>query len=648
MFRRRARLTAGIASALVIAGLGLAPGSASAAGGITATFTKTSDWGTGYEANYRIANTGSTATSSWTLEFDLPSTARVTSLWEGTFTQSGTHVTVRNAGWNGAIAPGAAVTPGFDVAYSGAFSAPANCLVNGGSCAGGTAPPPPADTTAPSVPGGLRSTGTTSASVSLTWTASTDNVGVTGYAVYRNGALATSATGPAATVSGLTAATAYSFTVAAKDAAGNVSARSAALSVTTSSGTTPPPPPPTGGAKKVGYFAQWGIYARNFTLKTLDSQGQAAKLTHLNYAFGNVGADGKCFQANALGQGDAYADYQRSFDAASSVDGVADTWDQPLKGNFNQLKELKRKYPNLRVLISLGGWTYSKYFSDAALTAASRQALVSSCLDLYIKGNLPLIGGDPAGGPGAAAGVFDGIDIDWEWPASDGNTGNVIRPQDKQNFTLMAQEFRRQLDAYGATTGKRYDLSAFLPADPAKITAGFEVPQIFNYLDWGTVQGYDFHGAWEPTTNHQANLYPAAGDPSPVKFSGDLAISTYTSRGAPAAKLLLGVPFYGRGWTGVRNTNNGLFQPGTAAPGTVEAGIEDYKVLKNRPGTRYRDTAAGALWLYDGTSWWSYDDPTVIAQKTAYVKAKGLGGVMVWELDGDDGTLTTAVDAGLR
>jgi len=113
-------------------------------------------------------------------------------------------------------------------------------------------------------------------------------------------------------------------------------------------------------------------------------------------------------------------------------------------------------------------------------------------------------------------------------------------------------------------------------------------------------------------------------------------------------RRLLGLPYYGRGWTGVGPTGNGLFQSGTAAQGTWEAGIEDYKVLKNRPGTRFRDTAAGALWLYDGTNWWSYDDPTVIAQKTAYVKQKGLGGVMVWELDGDDGTLTTAVDTGLR
>jgi chitinase len=649
MFRRRARLTAGIAAALVVASLSLAPGSASAAGGLTATFTKSSDWGTGYEATYPISNGGTVATSSWTLEFDLPDGARITSLWEGTFTQTGNHVTVHNAAWNGSIAPGGSVVPGYDAAYTGTFVAPTNCLINGGSCAGGGSPPPPADTTAPTVPAGLRSTGTTSSSVALAWTASSDNVGVTGYDVFRDGTLATTVTGTSATVAGLTASTAYSFAVAAGDAAGNSSARSAAVSVTTAAGgTPPPPPPPPGGPRKVGYFAQWSIYGRNFTLHTLDAQAMAGKLSTINYAFENVGSDGKCFEANLAGQGDAFADYQKTFDAATSVSGVADRFDQPLKGNFNQLRELKAKYPNLSVQVSIGGWTYSKFFSDAALTAASRQALVSSCIDMFIKGNLPFVQGDPSGGPGSAAGVFDGIDIDWEWPGSEGNTGNVIRPQDKQNFTLLMAEFRRQLDAYGATVGRHYSLSAFLPADPAKIAAGFEVPQIFGSLDWATVQGYDFHGAWEGTTMHQANLFPVANDPSPVKFSGDLAISSYTSAGVPASELLLGLPYYGRGWTGVGPADNGLFQAGTAAQGTWEAGIEDYKVLKNRAGTRFRDTAAGALWLYDGTNWWSYDDPTVVAQKTAYVKQKGLGGVMVWELDGDDGTLTTAVDTGLR
>ncbi|HZB48550.1 MAG TPA: glycoside hydrolase family 18 chitinase [Mycobacteriales bacterium] len=642
MSRSRARLAAAVTAALLTtAGLVLVAPAAVAAGP-TATFTKTSDWGTGWEGNYRIANPGPTTITSWTVEFDLPSGHRITSLWDATWSQSGTRVTVRNASWNGTIGVGGSTSFGFGVAYSGAYGAPTNCRLNGAPCDGSGGPGP--DTTPPSVPGGLRSTGVTSSSVSLAWTASTDNVGVTGYDVYRGTTRVSTVTGTSATVTGLAASTAYSFSVAARDAAGNVSARSAAISVTTSSGTTPPP----GAYKKIGYFAQWGIYGRAFTVKSVDTLGMASKLTHINYAFGNVSQDGRCFMVNQLGQGDAYADYQRSFDAASSVDGVADTWDQRLKGNFNQLKELKAKHPNLKVLISLGGWTWSKYFSNAALTAASRQAFVASCIDLYLKGNLPQLGGDPAGGPGAAFGVFDGIDIDWEWPASSGDVGNVIRPEDKQNFTLLLQEFRRQLDAYGASVGRRYDLSAFLPADPAKITAGIEVPGVFSALDWATVQGYDFHGAWEATTNHQSNLYAAAGDPSPVDFSVDLAVSTYTSRGAPARELVVGVPFYGRGWTGVPATNNGLFQPGRAATGTWEAGIEDYKVLKNRPGTRYRDAAAGALWLYDGTNWWSYDDPQLIAQKAAYVKSRGLGGLMAWELDGDDGTLTAAVDSGLR
>jgi chitinase len=640
---RRARLAAVASAVFLTAGLTLATGSpAAAATGLTATYTKASDWGTGFEAYYKIANAGPGTVTSWTLEFDLPTTEQITSLWEGVYTRSGTHVTVRNASWNGTIAPGGSVTVGFDVSYTGSYVAPSGCLINGGACDGSGGGGP--DTQPPSVPTGLQVTGTTSSTVGLSWAASTDNVGVTGYDVFRGSTRVATATGTSYTDGGLAASTTYSYQVAARDAAGNVSAKSSPVSGTTQSG--------GGGGgpfRKVGYFAQWSIYGRAFYPKSVETTGEAARLTSINYAFENIGTDGKCFERSAAGVGDAYADYQKSFDSSISVDGVGDVFNQPLKGNFNQLKKLKARHSNLTVLLSIGGWTYSRLFSDVAFTSASRQAFVASCIDLFVKGNLPQgLDGDPAGGPGSAAGVFDGIDIDWEWPASEGNAGNVVRPEDKHNFTLLLQEFRRQLDAYGTQTGRHYLLSAFLPADPAKISAGIETSAVFGALDWATVQGYDFHGAWEPTTNHQAQLFAPPADPSPQKFSGDLAIRTYQGQGAPAAKMLLGIPYYGRGWTNVPNTNNGLYQSGTAAPGTWEQGIEDYKKLKALAGSRFLDSSAGAMWFFDGRTFWSYDDERVIAQKTDYVKSKGLGGTMVWELDGDDGTLTAAIDSGLR
>ena len=168
--------------------------------------------------------------------------------------------------------------------------------------------------------------------------------------------------------------------------------------------------------ERVAYFPSWSIYANSYYVKTLDTNGTAAKLTKLNYAFENIDAVNlTCFAANKPastdensttgndGSSDAWADYQKSFTADQSVDGVADTWGNSLKGNFNQLKKLKAKYPNLRTLVTIGGWTFSKYFSDVAATDASRKKFVSSCIDLYIKGNLPKIGDDPSGGSGAAA-----------------------------------------------------------------------------------------------------------------------------------------------------------------------------------------------------------------------------------------------------
>jgi chitinase len=395
----------------------------------------------------------------------------------------------------------------------------------------------------------------------------------------------------------------------------------------------------------VGYYIQWGIYGRGYTVKNVETSGSADKLTVINYAFGKVApdADGNVVCVS----GDAWADYQKPWSADESVTGKEVPWSEPLRGNFQQLKALKELHPALKVLMSLGGWTWSRDFSDAALTKESRQTFVSSCIDLFIKGNLPDTD------PGAGAGVFDGIDIDWEWPGSEGNAGNVIRPEDKQNYTKLLQEFRKQLHAYGRESGEDYLLTAFLPASAAKIDSGFEVPDIFGPLSFATVQGYDFHGTWESTTNHQSNLYTSPSDPSNPRYSDDAVVNEYLSRGAPPKELVVGVPFYSRGWTGVAPANSGLYQTAAGpAPGTFEAGVDDYKAVKERLAsgfTRHADNAAGAAWLFDGTTFWTFDDPPVMTAKADYVRRNGLGGIMFWELSGDTptGELITAIADGL-
>ncbi|MEV4313332.1 glycoside hydrolase family 18 protein [Actinocrispum sp. NPDC049592] len=399
------------------------------------------------------------------------------------------------------------------------------------------------------------------------------------------------------------------------------------------------------GARTVGYYTQWSIYDRNVPLKNLVDSGAAARLTTLNYAFGFLDAQGSCVSA------DAWADFDRPFPAEQSVNGKADADTQVLKGNLNQLRLLKQKYPRLRVNISLGGWTGSKYFSDAVLTPASRAAHVKSCIDMWIKGNIP---GKPAG---AAAGIFDGVDLDWEWPGSDGNTGNVIRPEDKQNFTKLLLEYRIQFAKLGFFTRRSYDLTAFLTASPAKLDLGFETAKVFALLTFATVQGYDYHGTWEPLTNQQSSLRSPAADPTKANFSTQTAVDALLQRGAPRDKIVVGVPFYGHGWTGVTNQNNGLFQPATgAAPSRFDPGTEDFKALKDlvtAPGSKfkvYRDNTAGHAWIFDGTTFWNYDDAVEMKRKARYINDRRLGGAMIWSLDGDtsNGELIKALNDGLR
>ncbi|MGV9269390.1 glycosyl hydrolase family 18 protein [Kitasatospora sp. NPDC003701] len=448
---------------------------------------------------------------------------------------------------------------------------------------------------------------------------------------------------------------------------------SASAAVTNSTGA-----PATSGGIKVAYFDQWSIYANAYYPKTIQDTGVAGKLDYLIYSFANIHPTNlNCFEATKAasqddnnpnagdGAGDAFADYQKSFGPDISVDGVGDVWGQPIAGNFNQLKKLKAKNPNLKILISLGGWTYSKYFSAAAATDASRKKLVSSCIDMFIKGNLPTDAG--YGGPGSAAGIFDGVDIDWEYPGGGGHTGNLESPNDKQNFTLLLKELREQLDAQGKIDGKTYATAAAVGAGQDKIR-NVETDKIGQYLTFLDIMTYDMHGAWDAKgpTNHQAPIYSGPDDPmTPAKpgngkYSVDAAIKAYTAGdtdygipgGFPAKKINVGVPFYYRGWTGVQNNGkNGLFQPATgAAAGAAMSGnvpgIQMYKELAgfvDNPARTFWDDTAKTTYFYDGTTFWSGEDARSIQAKVDYAHCNGLGGSFAFSLY-DLGTKTALFD----
>lgn len=404
----------------------------------------------------------------------------------------------------------------------------------------------------------------------------------------------------------------------------------------------PSPESPTtiNGYRSVGYVMADSPVTRDYQVADMLSTGAAKSLTHLNYAFGNVTTDLICDITNVPGEGDAKNDFQRLVSAADSVDGVADVEGQALAGNFNQLIKFKKKSPETRVLISLGGWTWSDNFSAAAATAEGRTKLIQSCVDIYIRGNVPVVDGQ--GGDGLIAGLFDGIDIDWEWPVTGGETQNVS-PADKENFLLLMEEFRATLDAEGAAHGKYYELTGFAPAGGGNARQGWLDPRLFAVVDFLNVQGYDFHGGWNPTTTgHQGNLI---GDPKTNWGLGlDTVMAMYTKAGADPKQLNIGLAAYGMGWTGVTDGSKAW----TSA--TTGIGTNYYAKLRN-VGTAYFDEAAGASWRWDKATgdWWSLDDPKSINAKAEWFSAKGFGGAMWWDVSGDyNNELIGTLDSTLR
>jgi chitinase len=362
----------------------------------------------------------------------------------------------------------------------------------------------------------------------------------------------------------------------------------------------------------VGYLASWGVRSKG----TRIAQLPAKDLTHIFYAFAIVDSAGR------VTHGDRCID----IGVCDSVAAIN------VGGNFAELARLKTANPHLKLVISIGGWTRSGKFSDAALTDSSRRLFAESAIDVFMRQH-------PA--------LFDGIDIDWEFPVAGGMKGNVERLEDKQNFTLLLAELRRQLDAQGTIDGKHYELSIAASAGPRGF-ANVEIERVHPLLDFINVMTYDYHSG-SSTTGFNSPLYAAKGDPTPV-FNIHETMSRFLNGGVPPNKLLVGIPFYGRGYGGVASVNDGLFQPSNGTPSDWRGGDGDWSVLsqtrlKDPKYVRHWEPDARVPWLYDSTSgtWVSYDDPQSVGEKVRYVRERGLGGVMIWELGGDDGSLMRAI-----
>jgi chitinase len=397
-----------------------------------------------------------------------------------------------------------------------------------------------------------------------------------------------------------------------------VTDNSGAVSIATttaeiSNDTSDTPPTPTTDSKVIGYFAEWGVYGRDYHVKDIVTSGSAERLSHILYAFGNV-TNGVCTV------GDSYAAYDKAYSAEDSVDGVADSWDTgALRGNIGQFKRLKQMYPDLKIIWSFGGWTWSGGFSEAA---QNPDAFAESCYQLINDSRW--------------AGVFDGIDIDWEYPNECGLTC------DSSGF----DGYRNLMASLRTRFGNQLVTSA-IGAGESKLRAA-DYAGAAEYVDFYMLMTYDYFGAFNPQgpTAPHSPLYSYAGIPT-SGFYSDNAVQVLKSLGVPSDKILLGIGFYGRGWTGVTQSTPGGTATG-AAEGEFEAGINDYKVLKQScPAT---GLIAGTAYAYCDNNWWSYDTPETIQTKMNYVKEQKLNGAFFWELSGDtqDGELIRAIDEGLN
>jgi chitinase len=323
----------------------------------------------------------------------------------------------------------------------------------------------------------------------------------------------------------------------------------------------------------------------------------AAKLTHINYAFVNVINN-------------------RAFLNRRKTDTT----------NFRYLIGLKKKNPNLKVLISIGGWIWSKNFSDMALTDTSRKAFAASAVDIVREFKM------------------DGVDIDWEYPNESG-AGNVHRPEDKQNYTSLFLDLRAELNKLEKETGKKLLLTAAVGAFK-HFVQNTEMDKVGACLDYINLMTYDY-GA--DVASHHTGLY--ASKYLKTENNSDNGTRVFIEAGVPRSKLVLGMAFYSRSTRVSDSTKTGL---GSRNLERMRGGgytfIKD-SLLTNKDFKYYRDKSAKAPYLYNPTTrqFLSFDDEWSIKKKCQYVKKNGMAGVMFWEyVDDRKGYLLNAANSHLN
>ncbi|MCG9677340.1 glycosyl hydrolase family 18 protein [Vibrio sp. Isolate24] len=415
-------------------------------------------------------------------------------------------------------------------------------------------------------------------------------------------------------------------------------------------------PPQPDGTVVGTYFVEWSQYDRKFTVDNIP----ADNLTHIIYGFVPICGpndsltDPNSQRALQLACGDSQ-DYEvvvhdqwGAF--GSNLPGTADS---SIKGTYGQMMALKQRYPDLKILPSIGGWTLSDPFFGFT-DKKNRDTFVASVKEFLLTWKF-----------------YDGVDIDWEYPGGTGANPDLGDPEkDGPAYVALMRELRQMLDELSAETGRTYELTSAIGAGWDKIE-DVDYPDATQYMDYLFVMTYDFYGAWDNNLGHQAALYCGShvssaqceGTLTPddgPEYTTDNAAKELLKQGVSPSKLVLGAAMYGRGWKGVtRDSMSDPANPITGVgngpiAGSWEPGVIDYKDLASnyfgQPGVEeFYDEPAKAPYLYKEATGEviTYDDERSVKAKAAYVRSQGFAGLFSWEIDADNGDILNAMQQGL-